>query len=314
MLGQKMADLPQERISECSPFDFSGVDYFGPFIVKNGRKEMKRWGVLFTCLSSRAVHLDIAYDLTTSSFLNVFRRFIAVRGPVKVLFCDNGTNFVGACKILDNRDIRKGLLDFQCELEMRFNPPSASHMGGAWERMIKSVRSILSIMLAKHGSMVNDDSLQTLFSEIMSILNNRPLSVDFLDDPSSSEPLTPNHILTLKSKVWVPPPQSFCDANIYSVNRWKRVQYLTNEFWTRWKREYLNCLQTRSKWQCKKKNLKEGDIVVVNDDNIPRNCWKLAKVVEVFPSKDNIVRSVKVLVDGKFFTRPVNKLVLILES
>ena len=97
---QKMADLPRDRISPAPPFIYTGVDYFGPFLIKEGRKELKRYGALFTCLVSRAVHIEVASTLESSSFIQALRRFLARRGPVREIRSDNGTNFVGARKEL----------------------------------------------------------------------------------------------------------------------------------------------------------------------------------------------------------------------
>ena len=93
---QKMADLPKERLEASPPFTYSAVDYFGPWYIKQGRKEMKRYGVLFTCMSSRAIHLEVSETLGTDSFLNAYRRFVCRRGAIRQLRCDCGTNFVGA--------------------------------------------------------------------------------------------------------------------------------------------------------------------------------------------------------------------------
>ena len=81
--GQKMADLPSDRLTAAPPFTYVGMDYFGPYSIKEGRKECKRYGALFTCLVSRAVHIEIAHSLETDCFLNALRRFIARRGPVR---------------------------------------------------------------------------------------------------------------------------------------------------------------------------------------------------------------------------------------
>ena len=93
---QKMADLPFDRLEPSPPFSYSAVDFFGPFYVKEGRKELKRYGVLFTCMACRAVHIETANCLDTRSFLSGDRRFIGRRGPVRQLRYDKGTNFVGA--------------------------------------------------------------------------------------------------------------------------------------------------------------------------------------------------------------------------
>ena len=103
---QKMADLPEDRLDLAPPFTYSAVDFFGPWLIKEGRRQVKRYGVLFTCLASRAIHLETANSLDTSSFLNAYRRFIGRRGPVRHLKSDQGTNFVG-CKNEMNQEVIK---------------------------------------------------------------------------------------------------------------------------------------------------------------------------------------------------------------
>jgi hypothetical protein len=98
---QKMADLPKERVTPAPPFTYCGIDYFGPFVVKQGRKEVKRYGAVFMCMASRAVHIETAVSLETDSFINALRRFIARRGPVREIRSDQGTNLVGAEKELN---------------------------------------------------------------------------------------------------------------------------------------------------------------------------------------------------------------------
>ena len=165
---QKMAELPPDRVQISAPFTYCGTDYFGPFIVKEGRKELKRYGVIFTCMASRAVHLEVANSLSTDSFINALRRFVSLRGPIRVLRSDQGTNFIGAktelsdsLKNLDTDRVKQFLLKHGCDFEFRMNPPSSSHMGGAWERLIRSVRSILSVLLAQHSTQLDDESLRT---------------------------------------------------------------------------------------------------------------------------------------------------------
>jgi hypothetical protein len=102
-----MADLPKERLEASPPFTYSAVDYFGPWYIKQGRKEIKRYGVLFTCMSSRAIHLEVSETLETDSFLNAYRRFVCRRGPIRQLRCDCGTNFVGATKVSRRNEPRK---------------------------------------------------------------------------------------------------------------------------------------------------------------------------------------------------------------
>lgn len=207
------------------------------------------------------------------------------------------------------------------------NIPSASHMGGVWERQIRTVRNVLSSLLQDFGSQLDDEGLRTLFCEAMAIVNSRPLTISNLHDPFAPEPITPNHLLTMKSKVVLPPPGEFQTPDLYCRRRWRRIQYLANEFWTRWRKEYVQILQTRTKWSSTRRNIQIGDVVIVKDDNLPRNQWHLGRVIDTYASEDGLVRSVRLAIgdsnldkkgkrNGQLSTleRPVHKLVLLLEN
>ena len=331
---QKMADLPEDRMEASAPFTYCAVDYFGPFYIRIKRSDVPRYGVLFTCLTSRAIHLEVAESLETDAFINALRRLIAIRGPIRLLRSDRGTNFVGAknelkheLEAMRNDQLRQFLLRNGADIEFRMNFPSSSHMGGVWERQIRTVRSVLAPMLQRSGSQLDDDSLRTLFYEVMNIVNSRPLTTETLSDGSSPSPLTPNHLLTAKTTVVLPPPAEFQEADIYSRKRWRRVQYLLNVFWSRWKSEYLQSLQMRSKWNYPTRDVKIGDVVIIKDENVSRNHWPLAIIDEVFPSSDGRIRKVKLRIanstlDKKgrptkstsYLERPVHKLVLLVEA
>lgn len=312
---QKMADLPKERIlPDLPPFTNTGVDYFGPVEVKNRRVTCKRYGVIFTCMASRAIHLEVASSLETDACINALRRFISRRGQVKHLRSDNGTNFVGAQRELKealasvNHDKIQGVLS-QVGIRWSFNPPAGSHHGGVWERMIRSVKKVLCSVL--HQQRLDDDGLHTVLCEVESILNDRPIT-KLSDDPNDLEPLTPNHLLLLKGKPALP-PGLFEAHDQYSRRRWKQVQYLSDLFWKRWIGEYLPLLQERQKWNQKKKSLSAGDIVVVMDSSAPRGSWALGKVIEVFPDKNGLVRSVRLQTKSSIIDRPITKLCLLYE-
>ena len=324
---QKMADLPPERVTPSPPFSFCGADMFGPFLVKEGRKELKRYGCIFTCMSCRAVHIEVTSKLDADTFIQALRRFIARRGQVRSIRTDNGTNFIGAENELkkaldemDNDKIREFLTAKGCDwIVWERNPPEASHMGGVWERQIRSVRTILTALLKEHSTILNDESLRTFMAETEAIINSRPLTVDNLSDPDSPVPLSPMQLLTFKSDVVFPPPGKFERPDVYSRKHWRRVQYLANEFWSRWKTEYLTTLQARQKWTKKSRNFMVGDVVLVKDSNIftKRNGWPMALVEEVFPADDGLVRHVKLRVAYKqedktrFLSRPISKLILL---
>ena len=314
---QKMADLPTCRMDDTlPPFSYTGVDYFGPFRIKDGRKEVKRYGVIFTCLVSRAVHIEVANTLDTDSFLHALRRFVARRGNVKEMHSDNGTNFVGAEKELrlalqeiDQESICSQLR--RMDIRWIFNPPSASHMGGVWERLIRSVRKVLSGLLSEHGTQLDSESFHTLLCEVESIINSRPLTT-VSGDVRDMEPLTPNHILTGKTQITVPPPGIFQRSDVYMRRRWRRVQYLASIFWTRWRNEYLLLLQRRQKWTHPKRNIQLDDIVLIRDDNLPRNQWSLGRVVKTESDVKGFVRAVSVKTQFSQFRRPVGKMILLL--
>jgi hypothetical protein len=323
-----MSNLPTERVEPSAPFTYCAVDYFGPFSIKEKRSEIKRYGVLFTCMSSRAVHIETANSLDTDSFINALRRLIAVRGVIRQLRCDMGTNFVGAQRELngdllklDEEQVKSYLMKHNCDfIPFKMNVPSASYMGGVWERQIRTARNVLQTLLGKCGAQLDDESLRTLMYEAMAIINSRPITVESIEDPTSIEPLTPNHLLHMKTDIVLPPPGEFQREDIYVRRRWRRVQHMLNEFWKRWQSEYLQERNYRSKWNTTKVDLSKGDVVVIKDDNQPRNRWPLARVVEVLPSADGKIRKVKLRVSSSdtggrnsvsYLERPIQKLVLI---
>ena len=313
---QIMADLPEDRlIPDKLPFTAVGLDFFGPFQVRRSRSLVKRYGVIFTCLSIRAVHIEVAHSLDTDSFLLALRRFIARRGQVQEIRSDNGTNITSGERELresieawNNEKIHEAML--QRNIKWSFNPPCGSHHGGIWERCIRSLRKILRALLQEQTT--DDEGLATLMCEVESILNNRPLTV-VSNDSRDLEPLTPNHLLLLKTDAPMP-PGTFQREDLFSRRRWRQVQYLADVFWKRWSREYLPLLQIRQKWQYPRRNLAVGDVVLVATENATRNNWPLGRIQEVFPDKRGFVRKVKVRIKSTILERPVDKIVLLVEE
>lgn len=142
-------------------------------------------------------------------------------------------------------------------------------MGGAWERQIRTVRSVLTSILDHSLKRLDSSSLRTYFYEVMAIINSRPLTTHLLNDPTGPQPLTPNHILTMESSVILPPPGQFVKDDVYLRKRWRRVQYLANEFWSRWKKEYLLNLQQRQKRHKTHRNARTNDEVILLDETAP---------------------------------------------
>ncbi|XP_026666969.1 uncharacterized protein LOC113463933 [Ceratina calcarata] len=307
----KMADLPPARLAfRLRPFSHCGVDYFGPMQVKIGRRREKRWGVLFTCLTTRAVFIELAHSLSTDSAIMAFRRFTSRRGTPVCVYSDNGTNFKGMDKELQQalKDINRSEIDsFAVEnnIDWKFNPPTASHMGGAWERLIRSVKIALAIVLKEQAP--KEEVMLTLLAEIEHSVNSRPLTHVSVD-PRDAEALTPNHFLFGSSSGQI--KISRCDAQSECTRQqWRVAQYFADAFWKRWLREYLPTLLPRKKWRETEMPMKVGDIVLILDNNVERNQWRKGVIVKVFSGTDGQVRVAEVRTANGIFKRPTRKLV-----
>ncbi|XP_067056075.1 uncharacterized protein [Acropora muricata] len=319
-----MADLPMDRVSPVPPFSYVGLDVLGPWQIcarrtRGGLAHSKRWAVLFVCMSTRAIHIEVIESMDTSSFINALRRFLAIRGPVIQLRSDCGTNFVGArnelqavLKPSDASAVRSYLLKEGCE--WLFNPPHASHAGGAWERMIGVTRRVLEAILVDVPSKyLTHEVLTTLMAEVSAIVNARPL-IPVSNDPDAPEVVTPATLLTQKPQQLRPPARDFNAENLLS-KQWKRVQHLANVFWARWRKEYLPTLQPRRKWQNASRNLWEGDLVLLRCKDAPRNNWPLARITKAQADQDGKVRKVELVTakEGsmRHYQRPVTEAILL---
>ncbi|XP_075157823.1 uncharacterized protein LOC142231089 [Haematobia irritans] len=304
-----MSELPIERLSPFTPpFYFTGVDYFGPFEVVIGRRREKRWGVLFTCMTVRAVHLEISPSLTTDSFLLVLKQFICRRGVPRRIVSDNATNFRGASRVLEKEIEKISTCELQREypnIEWLFIPPSSPHMGGSWERMIRSVKSILMDILPAAG--LREEVLRSSLADVENILNSRPLTYVPLDS-WESEALTPNHLLIgsssgIRERVNV-------DRNGSALSKMFRTSSaIADTFWKRWVREVLPCLTRRTKWHGEvESTINVNDIVIIVDERTKRNTWTKGVVIDVHRGKDGVVRSAVVKTENGIVTRPTVKL------
>ena len=308
-----MSNLPKERVTpNKSPFSTVGIDYFGPLMIKQRRGQVKRYGCLFTCFTTRAVHIEIAHTLTTDSFLAAFCRFMSRRGKPEVVYSDNGTNLSsGEKELRENiKAWNQGQIEkyfHQREIQWHFIPPLSSHMGGVWERMVRSIKNVLRALLKQ--KIVNDEVLSTVMCEAEKIVNDRPIT-PVSDDPKDPRPLTPNMLLLLESNSCLP-PGVFNKDELYNRRWWRQAQYLANLFWKRWIKEYLPLLQPRSKWSTARRNVKVGDLVLVAEENTSRGNWPLGVILEVNEGRDGLVRSAKVKVGSSTKVRPIVKLCLL---
>ncbi|GFT84638.1 integrase catalytic domain-containing protein [Trichonephila clavipes] len=287
---QLMGNLPKHRVTLESPFFSCGIDYAGPVLIKcnkgRGTKSTKGYIALFVCLATKAVHIEAVGDLTTDSFIAALRRFSARRGAPRHIYSDNGTNFVGARRKLD--EIRKLWLSLptneaisyylsKSSIDWHFIPPSSPHFGGIWESGIRSVKFHLKKVLGE--TILTFEELTTLLTQIEGLLNSRPLLLP------EELPSTSNH-----------------------RDRWELLQNIKRGFWKKWSSEFISSLQPRKKWQDAQPNLKEDDIVLIKEEG-PPGTWPMARVLQVHPGNDGLVRVATVKTQDSVFKRPVHKLI-----
>ncbi|XP_048243021.1 uncharacterized protein LOC124146421 [Haliotis rufescens] len=308
-VAPKMADLPSCRVSLTDGvFSHTGVDYFGPIVVKFKRSTMKRWGCLFTCLSVRAVHIELADSLETDDFLLALRNFIGRRGNPQHLYSDNGTNFHGADNELRQclHNLKQAKIsDFLCVrgIQWHFNPPLSPHFGGAWERLVRSVKTALTCVLK--GTLVHESVLRTSLIEVEAMLNSRPLTYNSAN-PNDFTALTPNHFLLGRSNPFQP-VDVFQDKEMCSRKRWRQAQVLADHLNRRWMREYLPNLTVRHRWRVGGCRISVGDLVLIVDDYKPRGQWEMGRIIDILPGDDGEVRAVRVKTPKGEYTRPAVK-------
>lgn len=313
-----MGELPEPRLVPTKPFFNSGVDYAGPFNIKSSSlrnaKILKAYLCIFVCFVTKAVHLEVVSDLTTASFLNALKRFIARRGKCQNIFSDCGTNFVGAnqamnafFKFLNEREFSNKVTKYLAQdgIKWNFIPPRSPHFGGLWESHVKIAKTQLKKVVG--NAALNFEELTTVFTQIEACMNSRPLS-PLSSDPLDFSPLTPGHFLTGESLIAFP-EQDVREIKCNRINRYQYLKQLVQHFWDRWYLEYLSELNRRLKWKFKGgDNIKVGDMVILKDDHVPPLKWPLGRVESVFPGTDNIVRVVLVKTAKGSFKRAVSKI------
>ncbi|XP_062414781.1 uncharacterized protein LOC134107206 [Pungitius pungitius] len=305
----QMADLPPQRLRLlCPPFYSTGVDCFGPYLVKIGRRTEKRWGAIFKCLTTRGIHIELLNSLDVDAFLLALRRFIARRGRPKELLSDCGTNFRGAERELREAfaamepRLKEHLTEYQ--IDFKFNPPSAPHFGGVWEREVRSIKAGLQVAVGSQS--VSEDVLHTTLVEVEGILNSKPLGY-VSTDVADPDPITPNILLMGRRDASLP-QVAYAPACI-GRRRWRHCQALVDQFWIQFTRNYLPTLQTRQKWQKAVNNIAVDAVVLIVDPSLPRAQWPIGKVCKTVSSHDGCIRTAEVLVNGKVYTRPVARLI-----
>ena len=324
---QMMSPLPNERVLPTPAWTYTSVDLFGPIehvdMVRKRLKE-KCWGVIFTCMVSRAVHLDLTQAYHTDAFLQALRRFMSIRGAPKEFLSDQGTQLVACSKEVT------GILELlnwsQVEgwctkrnVTWKFVPPQGQHMNGVSESLIRSTKHLLKQNI--EGKRMTFIELQTVLYEIGQIINSRPLGIYSRpgSDPLDGGIITPNHLLLGRATNAIP------NLKFTNVNNLKRIKFLTDtvkEFWVKWKIVVFHSLVPQYKWHKTQRNIQVGDVVLLNEDSGLVGEYRLGQVHSVKTGRDGLVRSVQVrcvsLKDGKtstsYLDRPIHKLCVIVPT
>ena len=309
---QIMAPLPLARLkSSLRAFTRTAVDYAGPFITVQGRgkRRQKRYLCLFTCLATRAVHLEMSFGLDTDAFLNALYRMTSRRGLMEEMYSDNGTNFRAA-----DRELKSLVSQLDQEkttdsiankgIVWHFNPPLAPHFGGIHESMIKSAKRAITAILGNAD--ITDEELMTAIIGAEGLMNSRPLTYQSTD-PADDVPLTPNHFLHGQIGGQFA-PTTVDETQFHPRKRWRRVQELVRHFWHRWLREWLPNLGLRKKWHGERRDIRVGEVVLIVSPDTSRGNWPLGRVIEVYPGADGRVRVAKLQVGQGTLVRPIVKL------
>ena len=299
--AQMMGQLPAQRVSQHFPFEITGIDYAGPLTLKKGHTRkpvlIKAYLAIFVCFATKAVHIEVIEDLTTEDFLAGLRRFVSRRGLPAQIHSDNGKNFVGAkndlqqlYKFLQSSSTNASIANYLLSQRVDWVciPERAPHFGGLWEAAVKSTKFHLKRIAGPIRFTISE--LTTITCQIEACLNSRPLS------PLNSHPtdgiqiLTPGHFLV--GRPLTAYPETIISTAPSLLKCWTMCQAVIHHFWRRWSQEYLQQLQVLSKWRTPVENLQVGDVVIIRDDAAFTCQWPVARIEQVFPGRDNLVRVV----------------------
>ncbi|UYV79284.1 hypothetical protein LAZ67_17001905, partial [Cordylochernes scorpioides] len=283
------ASLPQHRVRDVVVFEVTGIDLGGPLYLEDGQKV---WFVIFTCGVYRAVHLELVTSLSTEALVGAVERFVARRGCPAVIYSDNGTNLVG---------LRNELYRVNFLVKWKLNPPGAPWWGGWIERIVGLTKKLLRRLLGKR--VVNYEEMVTILENCERVINARPLTY-IAEDNDDLVPLTPEMFLR------EPRAEGEIDLNEFRCNfgkSYEKRKRLLKEFLKRFRSEYLGLLVHHDNRK-KQRQLKVGDIVLVEVENRKQINWPMGKITKVFPGTDNVRRLVEVKTKSGFMKRAVQRL------
>ncbi len=325
----EMPPYPKARVAQYAAFTYVGVDYLGPLYVKNGSGEVtKVWICLFTCLTSRAIHLEVIRNMTAEQFMYGLRRFIAKFGKPKRITSDNAPQFKLTKTALDklwlhavsDEDVQSYIATQG--IEWTFIPELSPWMGGFYERMVGLVKRALKKSIGK--VCLTFEQLRTILTEVQAVINSRPLTY-IGGDFEERWTICPADFLTMNPKTGAPEmiendnnDPDFRLETMSSAEQildmWKKGQSHLKQFWKLWTEDYMLSLRERTQTHLKGPRIKSkfyptiGDVVLIKE-NLPRGAWKAARIQELKRSSDGNYRSAKlILPNKKAIMRPVSLL------
>lgn len=312
-----MGNLPTSRVTPSPPFHTTGIDYAGPFAIRDRRgrgfKAYKCWVAIFVCFSTKAIHIELISGLESAAFLAALRRFTARRGKPKEIVSDNATTFRGANRELT--ELHEYLNQFSSELTTscanegitwKFLPVYTPHMGGLHEAAVKSCKYHLKRVCGQ--ALLTYEEFSTILTQIEWILNSRPLSPIPTADTDDFPILTPAHFLIGRTTTGIP-EYDYQDINPNKLTQYQQLQQLQQDFWKRWSRDYIALLQQRTKWRTSKgPALQAGTLVLVREEQQPPCRWRMGRIIDKHQGRDGVTRVVSIQTQNGIIKRAFNNI------
>ncbi|KAL6740660.1 hypothetical protein Aduo_013999 [Ancylostoma duodenale] len=315
-----MPSLPPERVNRFRPFQKVGLDYLGPLYYRDTfHTRGKVWICLFTCMATRAFHLEVVFNNSTQEFILAFRRFIARRGTPDYILSDNATTFCSANDTLQEviyaRSSVEKLSDFFAnrKITWKFITPLSPWKGGFYERLVGLFKS--AFRKAVHRSLLPLQESQTLVFEVEAVLNARPLT-SIRDTSTAPQVLKPIDFISPEVELQIPPSERSSESfPSHRLTDWYRGTISAlNQFWNIWYRDYLSLLADRHQ-----KHIRQGrsspvipkvsDVVLVSEKNVPRGQWPLGVITALQCNRQKVPRSATVrMPNGRELVRSLNQL------
>ena len=320
LISYKMGNLPSQRVRQARPFINVGVDYCGPFFIKEkkyrNQRFIKTYVAIFVCMATKAIHIEAAEDLSTEAFMAVFTRFIARRGLSENINSDNGKNFEGTNNelnelylMLNSSETNEKIKHFSTKnrINWHFIPPKAPNFGGLWEAMVGRFK--YHFKRVAYDKKFTFCEFITFCTEVEAILNSRPLT-PMSTDINDLSVLTPGHFL-IGDSIRSMPEENYSLLPTNRLNAWQNLKKIKQDLWSKWHKEYLSHLNFRQNKSSSSPKLKIGQLVLLQEDDVPCMEWPRARIHNVHPGDDGVIRTVTIKTSTGLLKRPSSKIAVL---